>query len=223
MVTSFVRVVVLYVLVSISMRIMGKRTIGEMHPTDLVVSIMISDLASVPMQSEDTPLWKGIIPIFTLVALEMIFAYLILKIPFMRRVFVGRSCSVVKDGKLNEKAMRVLKISVEDVEEQIRLAGYSDISKVRDVIVETSGQVSVIGEEDEKVPYVVITDGRLRGKDMEKALVTKEDVSEELLKRGIKSPREVLYMSMLNSKVVHLQKKAGRNKFKRTGKNAGSN
>ena len=208
MLTTFVRVVILYLLVSVAMRVMGKRTIGEMHPTDLVVSIMISDLASVPMESEETPLYKGVVPIFTLVVLELFFAYLILKSPFIRSLLVGKSCTVVKKGEMDEKAMRTLKISVDDVEEQIRLAGYSDITKVSEVVVETNGQVSVIGKDEEyNVPFLVISDGKLRRKDMENAGVNKKTILNELEKRGIKSPRDVLYMSMSNLRVVHLQKK----------------
>lgn len=208
MITSLVRTVIIYLLVSIAMRIMGKRTIGEMHPTDLVVSIMISDLATVPMESEETPLMSGIVPIVTIVALELIFAYLILKIPFVRRVMVGKSCKVVKNGKMIEKAMRTLKVGVEDVEEQIRLAGYSDITCVSEVVVETNGQVSVLSKEDERVvPYLVITDGKLRRKDMEKAGMTENFVLKELKRKGIKSVKEVLYMSGHGGKIIHLQKK----------------
>lgn len=208
MVTSFVRTVIIYLLVSIAMRIMGKRTIGEMHPTDLVVSIMISDLATVPMESEDTPLMNGIVPIVTIVALELIFAYLILKIPFVRRVLVGKSCKVVKDGKMIEKAMRTLKVGVDDVEEQIRLAGYSDITDVREVIVETNGQVSILSKEDVRiVPYLVIADGKIRKKEMGNAHMTADFISKELKRKGISSVREVLYMSGYGGKIIHLQKK----------------
>ncbi len=208
---SFVRTVILYISVIIAMRIMGKRTIGEMHPTELVVSIMISDLATVPMQSKSTPLLDGIIPIFTLVILELVFAFLLLKSRSVRRVLVGKSCSVVKGGRLLEKDMANLRITVEDIEEQIRINGYTSLKEISEIVIETNGQVAVIPKEKgEKVPYLVISDGRVRKKDMEHARITMKDIQKELEKRNIADVKEVLYMSAVEAKVVHLQEKGQR-------------
>lgn len=205
---SFVRTIALYISVIIAMRIMGKRTIGEMHPTEMVVSIMISDLATVPMQSKSTPLSDGIVPIFTLVVLELIFAFLVLKSRSVRRLLVGRSCKVTKGGKLLEKEMANLKITVDDIEEQIRINGYTSLKDVEEIVIETNGQVSVIGkDEGEKVPFLVITDGKMRKKDMQRAHITIKDVEKELTRQGVSDVREVLYMSAIDSKIVHLQKR----------------
>lgn len=201
-----VRTIILYVSVIVAMRLMGKRTIGEMHPTELVVSIMISDLAAVPMQSESTPLTYGLVPIFTLVVLEIIFAFLLLKSQVVRKVLVGRSGRVVKNGKLMEKDMRRLRISVDDVEEQIRINGYTSLSEILEVVVETNGQVSVIPKENnEAVPYLIISDGKIRKKNAQRAGFTMKNIEKELEKRGVSNVKEVLYMSGLNSKVIHLQ------------------
>lgn len=205
---SFARTIILYISVIIAMRIMGKRTIGEMHPTELVVSIMISDLATVPMQSKSTPLLDGIVPIFTLVVLELVFAFLVLKSRAVRRVLVGRSCSVTKGGKLLEKEMANLKITVDDIEEQIRINGYTSLKDVEEIVIETNGQVSVIGKkENEKVPYLVVTDGKIRKKDMQSAHIGILDIERELKKHNIADVSEVLYMSAIDSKIVHLQKR----------------
>ncbi len=205
---SFVRTVILYISVMLAMRIMGKRTIGEMHPTELVVSIMISDLATVPMQSKSTPLTDGIVPIFTLVILELFFAFFLLKSRILRRVLVGKSCSVVKNGRLMEKDMAHLRITIEDIEEQIRINGYTGLNEISEIVVETNGQVSVIPKENSSVvPYLVISDGKMRKKDMEMAKITLKDIERELEKRGIADPEKVLYMSAVNSRVVHVQEK----------------
>ena len=211
---SFVRTVILYVLIIFAMRIMGKRTIGEMHPTELVVSIMISDLATVPMQSKETPLFEGIIPIFTLVVLELTFAFLILKSRSIRRVLVGKSCAVVKKGKLLEKNMANLRVTVEDVEEQIRIAGYTSLSEVREVMIETNGQISAFGvdeqtesAEDDLIPFLVIVDGKLRKRELQSAKMKMGDLERLLKARNIDSVKEVLYMSAANSRIVHLQRK----------------
>ncbi len=219
---SFVRTIILYVMVIFAMRIMGKRTLGEMHPTEMVVSIMISDLATVPMQSKSTPLFDGIIPIFTIVVLELVFAFLVLKSRAVRRVLVGRSCNIVKNGKMLEKEMANLRVTVEDVEEQIRIGGYTSLKEIAEVIMETNGQISIvpkgvnrpvttedlkINAEESKTPFLIISDGRLRKKDMLRAHIGMTQISKELEKRGVNSVKEVLYMSGVDSHVVHFQKK----------------
>lgn len=207
---NFIRTVILYASVITAMRIMGKRTIGEMHPTELVVSIMISDLATVPMQSESTPLLNGLVPIFTLVVLELVFAFLILKSRIIRRILVGHSCHVVKDGKLVYNSMSQLRVTVDDIEEQIRIAGYTSLKDIREVVIETNGQVSVIPKSDKPTPYIIIADGKLRKKDMKNADMNKTEVKKYLKEHGV-DIRDVLYMSGYSSKVIHFQKKGENN------------
>lgn len=205
---SFVRTIILYCSVIFAMRIMGKRTLGEMHSTELVVSIMISDLATVPMQSKSTPLFDGIVPIFTLVILELVFAFLILKSRVIRRVLVGRSCHVVNGGKLLEKEMAKVRVTVDDVEEQIRINGYTSLKEISEIVIETNGQVSVIPKENtQSIPFLVIADGKLRKKDMAHAHIGIKDIEREFEKHNISDVKEVLYMSAANSKIIHLQKR----------------
>lgn len=205
---SFVRTVILYISVIIAMRIMGKRTIGELHPTELVVSIMISDLATVPMQSKATPLFDGIVPIFTLVVLELVFAFGILKSRLVRRVLVGRSCHVVKSGKLLESEMKNLRVTVDDIEEQIRINGYTSLNDIAEIVIETNGQVSVIPKsENTEIPFLVVVDGKMRKKDMARSHVGISDIEKEIKKHKLKGVEEVLYMSAINSQIIHVQKK----------------
>lgn len=205
---SFIRTIILYTLVISAMRIMGKRTIGEMNPTEMVVAIMISDLASVPMQTKSTPIWDGIIPIFTLVVLETMFAFLILKSPFIRRVLVGRSCHVVKGGKLMWQEMEKLRVSVEDIEEQIRIKGYTGLFDVEEVIIETNGQVSVIPKENgNHTPYIVVVNGKVRKRELEKSGLNMDKIKQEMHKKKIGSIKDVMYLSGINSEIVYMQKR----------------
>ncbi|MCD8049387.1 MAG: DUF421 domain-containing protein [Clostridia bacterium] len=219
---SFVRTIILYIAVITAMRTMGKRTIGEMNPTELVVSIMISDLASVPMQSKSTPLFDGIVPIFTLVVLELVFAFLIMKSRTIKRILVGRSCSVVKNGNLLENEMARLRITVDDLEEQARLAGYDSLASVSEIIIETNGKASIVPKEQNrpveigdlkieseqtKIPFLVIVDGKLREKDLKNAGVDMNFVSETLRKNSIGSIKDVMYMSVSDGKTVMIKRK----------------
>lgn len=205
---SFVRTIILYVCVIAAMRIMGKRTIGEMHPTELVVSIMISDLASVPMQSNAIPLWDGIVPIFTLVVLELLFAFLILKSRVIRRVLVGRSCRVVNKGKLMWNEMTKLRVTVDDIEEQIRIGGYTSLADISEIVIETNGQVSVIPKDmGEETPYIIIADGKLRKNEMRKSGLNMDKINKEIHLVGGRSVKDILYMSGINSRIVCVQKR----------------
>lgn len=220
--TGFIRTVILYISVILAMRIMGKRTIGEMHPTELVVSIMISDLATVPMQSASTPIFDGIVPIFTLVVLELIFAFLVLKSRIIRRILVGHSRRVVKNGKMLYKEMARLRVTADDIEEQIRINGYTSLRDISEVVIETNGQVSVIAKksaspvtigdvdiegEENRTPFIVITDGKLRKKDMTDARITYRDIEKILKKHKLKSEKEIMYLSAIDGKFIHFQKK----------------
>lgn len=219
---SFVRTIILYGCVIAAMRMMGKRTIGEMSTTELVVSIMISDLATVPMQSKETPLFDGIVPIFTLVFLELVFAFLILKNKSIRRLFVGKSCGVVKGGVLLEDKLAKLRMTVDDLEEQIRIAGYTDLSEVSEVIVETNGQVSVVPKEGErgvtlsdmgiqkqqsKVPFIVIADGKIQKEELKQSGVKMDFIEKTLRDEHIGGVSDVLYLSVSDGKKVYLQRK----------------
>ena len=219
---SFVRTIIVYGCVIAAMRIMGKRTIGEMSTTELVVSIMISDLATVPMQSKETPLLDGIVPIFTLVLLELIIAFLLLKSKCVRKLFVGKSCSVVKEGMLLEEQLAKLRMTIDDLEEQIRIAGYTDLSEVYEMRVETNGQISVVPREgskgvtltdiglcknQSKTPFIVIADGKIQKEEMKNSGVTEEFIEKTLRDEHIASARDVLYMSVSDGQKVYLQRK----------------
>lgn len=150
MIITFIRTIILYLLVVLSMRIMGKRTIGELQPNELVIAIMISDLASIPMQSTDAPLLSGIIPILTLIAVEVFLSFTSLKSKKFRRLLCGEPTDIVNNGKVNEKHMKELRFSRTDLLEELRQQGCDDINEVKRAVLETNGQLSVILKEKDR-------------------------------------------------------------------------
>lgn len=150
MIITLIRTIILYMLVVVSMRIMGKRTIGELQPNELVIAIMISDLASIPMQSTDAPLLTGIIPILTLIALEVFLSYGALKSQKFRIILCGEPTEIIKDGRINEKHMQDLRFSRSDLLEELRQWGCDDVKEVKRAVLETNGQLSVILKEKDK-------------------------------------------------------------------------
>ncbi|MEQ8198577.1 MAG: DUF421 domain-containing protein [Clostridiaceae bacterium] len=157
------RTCILYLLVVLVIRLMGKRQIGELQPYELVITIIISDLATVPMQDVRLPLILGIIPIITLLILELIFTELQLKSKFMRKVIDGSPSILIKDGKLNEKEFKNLRINIDDLMEELRISGNFDISTIKYALLENNGQLSIMPKEDSNnnLPLVIYVDGQV--------------------------------------------------------------
>lgn len=220
MVISFVRTIILYFCVVLALRIMGKRQLGELQPSELVVAIMISDLASVPMQSKSIPLLDGIIPIFSLVLVELIFSLAVLKSDKIRLLITGRPTIIIKNGEFIRERLKELRLSIDDIVEQARIAGYPDITQIETALIETNGQMSIIPKESvrpvscgdlnknpsqTRVPYTVIADGKLRKDNLSYAGVTKDWIEKKLSENNIKNIKDVFFMSVNDRKDIFVQ------------------
>ncbi len=193
------RTLVLYFIVVISMRIMGKRQIGEMQPSELVIAIMISDLASVPMQSVDIPLVAGVVPVLTLIVTEIIMSYAGLKSRFLRRIITGEPSIIIYDGHVNEKELRRLRFNLNDLLEQLRINSIPNIADVEVAVLETNGQLSIIPKKDarvvtvkdlkikdacvEKLPCMLISDGKLVETELKRSGKSRDWLYKELEKK----------------------------------------
>ncbi len=213
---SFVRTIILYFCVVIALRIMGKRQLGELQPSELVVAIMISDLACVPMQSVSIPLLDGIVPIFSLVLIELIFSISVLKSETLRKLITGRPTQIIRGGKLIPEKMAELRICVDDVIEQLRLAGYPKIDSVDSATIETNGQLSVIPKESERpvscgdmkinakqthAPFVLIADGIIRKKNLDDSGLSEKWIEKCLSAHNITSIKKVLLLTFSDGDV----------------------
>lgn len=220
MVISFIRTIILYFCVVLALRIMGKRQLGELQPSELVVAIMISDLASVPMQSRSIPLLDGIVPIFSLVLVELLFSLAVLKSDKLRSFITGRPTVIIKNGKFLRDKMAELRICVDDIVEQSRIAGYFDITQIDTALIETNGQMSIIPKESVRpvscgdlkvtpaqshIPYIIIADGKLRKENLSYAGVTKAWIEKKLLENNIKNIEDVFFMSVNDKKEIFVQ------------------
>ena len=142
MTISVVRTVILYLLLIAAMRLMGKRQLGELQPSELVVTLLLSDLAAVPMQENGLPLMNGVLPILVLVSLELLISGAMLKSPAIARLISGSPLPIIQDGKVSEKVMRRMRITVDDLLESLRQQNIFDIRQVQYAIVETNGHIS---------------------------------------------------------------------------------
>jgi uncharacterized membrane protein YcaP (DUF421 family) len=197
--------IILYLVIIITMRIMGKRSIGDMPPSELVVTILVSELAAIPMQDPEQPLISGIIPIAVLLIFNLLLSFGFLKSRFLWRVFEGKEAILVEKGRLNEKAMRRNRITLTEFFEMLRLQGYTDISQLQYAIFESNGLLSVIPYEAHKpatpavisapvqepgMPQILISDGKVMRKKLQKLGLNEQWLLNELSARGMKSAKD---------------------------------
>ena len=176
MTISVIRTVILYLLLMLAMRLMGKRQLGELQPSELVVTLLLSDLAAVPMQENGLPLLNGVLPILVLISLELLLSGAMLKIPAVGRLVAGKPVTIIRDGAMDASALRKLRMTVEDLVESLRQQNVFDIAQVQYAIAETNGHISVFcyppyqpataadvkaGVPDTGMPVVVVSDGDL--------------------------------------------------------------
>ncbi len=212
MLVPVIRTLILYIMVIIAMRIMGKRQLGELQPSELVVAIMISDLASVPMQAIDIPLLSGIVPVMTLLVAEVTMSYLSLKSKKMRKLLSGEPSIVIYNGNINEKELARLRFNINDLLEELRLNGCHDVSDVEVAVVETSGKLSVIPKDSARsvttedlrlenvrhdgLPCTLISDGTLNKHELARAEKDMAWLMKELGKYSVDDIKKVFIASL---------------------------
>lgn len=183
MLNTFVRVSIIYILVLVVMRIMGKREISQMQPFELVIAIMIADLASVPMSDTGIPIFNGIIPILALLLFQLIISIINLRSIKLRQIICGKPQILVYRGKIDEKALKKEKITINELQERLRQNNIFTLGDVEYAILETSGEISVIQKpekrntipedfnitpEYEGIPYDLIIDGKIMYENLKK-------------------------------------------------------
>ena len=220
--TGLLRTIILYVLIIAGVRLMGKRQVGELEPSELVLSLIIADLASVPMQDYGIPLLTGIIPILTLLCVTMILSVLTMKYVGFRAVLCGRPSVVVRDGALDQREMARNRLTVDELLEELRCQGYTDLNAVKYAILETNGRLSVLPRAQEKpptakqlkvktqeggLPLVVISDGRLLERNLKALGHDRPWLERQLSWRGCGGPEEVFLMLVDEEDSIYLARR----------------
>lgn len=157
----FFRAVILYVAIMVSIRLMGKRQLGELQPSELVITVLLSNIATLPVENVSIPMIMGVIPIFTLVSIDVVLSNLSLRSRKLRKAICGSSKIIISDGKIDQKMMSDLRFSVDDLMQSLRSQQIFDVSQVQLAVVETTGKISVY----QKQPYqnVICKDMNISG------------------------------------------------------------
>ena len=212
MMTAFTRTLILYFLIMLGLRLMGKRQIAELEPSELVLTMMISDLASVPMQDFGIPLLAGIIPILTLMASSLLLSHLFLQNLKFRELVCGTPSILIRNGQLQQDVMRKNRYTLDELLEELRGQGYLKIQDVKYAVLENSGQLSVFPwpaqqpptaaqlnleqEDDTTLPVVLINDGRILEKNLRSCGRDLNWLQKTLSEEKISSPQQVFLLTL---------------------------
>lgn len=182
MIISTLRTILLYIVIIIAIRIMGKRQISEMQTSELVITLLMSNIASIPMQDTDQSMLSGIIPIMVLLVCEISISYLMLKHTKIRSLICGKPVIIIDNGKIDRDAMIQLRISTEDMYEQLRQKDIFDIKEVAYAIIETNGKLSVMKKPENDT--VTISDMKIRAKEkpLQVSVISDGEISKSSLR-----------------------------------------
>lgn len=221
MLNTFIRVSIIYILVLVVMRIMGKREIGQMQPFELVIAIMIADLASVPMSDTGIPITNGIIPILALLLFQLIISIMNLKSIFLRKVICGKPRILIYRGKIDENALKKEKITINELQERLRQKSIFTIGDVEYAILETSGEISVIQKPEKRntipedfnitpdyegIPYDLVIDGKIMHDNLKQIGRDEKWLQKQVEKFKIK-PQDALIVTFDGKEQIFCQEK----------------
>lgn len=221
MLVNLIRTIVLYLLVLLVMRLMGKREIGQLQPFELVISIMIADLASIPMTEIGIPIFNGIIPILGLLVMHLTISVINIKSLKAREIICGKPSILIYRGKINEKALIKERFTINELEERLRGNNVVNLGDVEYAILETSGQVTVIQKpekrntipedfnitpEYEGIPYDLVVDGKVMNKNL-KAIGKNYAWLKKQVEKFNMNPEEALVVTLDGKGQIFCQKK----------------
>lgn len=222
MLITLFRTIILYILVLITIRILGKRQVGELQPADLVLTILLSEILVIPMQDPEIPLIHTVIPVLLLIGFEIVISVISLKSLRFRTLLQGNSLIVIRNGVVDQKQLQRLRFTIDDLLEALRKKDVFDITTVQYAIVETDGTLSVLLKPEHAVPAagnlkmqlpdngmptVIISDGKIVETDFKECNMTPEKMDKLIQKKHI-IVKDVLLMTMDKNGNTHMIKKA---------------
>ena len=211
MLISFLRTVVLYLLLIVTVRLMGKRQIGEMEPAEFVVTMLLANLAAIPMQDSAIPLLSGLVPILVILGLELILAAVSLQSIRMRRLLCGKPVILMQNGKILERNLQRTRVNLDELTMHLREKGIFDLSTVKFAILETNGQLSSardagIRVRETELPVTIISAGRILAENLHLAGRDGGWLEAELKRRSL-TAEQVLLLTVDAAGTVYLVRK----------------
>lgn len=219
MLTIIIRCLIIYTIVLVLFRVMGKRQLGQMQPFELVLTLVIADLATIPMAEVSVPVLHGIIPVFTLVLIHFVLTYLSKISPKCSQIISGKPIIVINEKGIDYKALKALNITIDDLFEAIREQGCFSLDQIQYAIMETNGKISIlqkaenlpvtnkdlnINVQESVIPVNLISEGKMLKENLKIANID-ENFLHEFLKNklGNCKIKKVLFMTIdKNGKII---------------------
>ena len=223
MLTIFLRTVMIYLILTVTIRLMGKRQLGELDVGELVITILLSEIATTPITNPEKSVWTAIIPVATLAALEILSSALILKFPKIKKILASKPAILISHGTINKQEMKKVRISIEDLITQIRQNGIYDLDEVDYAILEENGKMSIIPkslyrqpdrkdlnipDDNSGVMHVLISDGVINTHGLNTLNKNEEWLRSILSRNGLK-PRDILCMTGNDAGKLYIIKEDG--------------
>ncbi|MCI8640710.1 MAG: DUF421 domain-containing protein [Clostridia bacterium] len=221
MLINFFRTIIIYIFVLVVMRLMGKREIGQLQPFELAISIMIADLASIPMSETGIPISNGLVPILGLLIMHLIISIINMKSMKARKILCGKPSILIYRGKIDEKALKKERFTINELEERLRGNNVVNLGDVEYAILETSGQVTVIQKPEKRntipedfnitpdyegIPYDLVIDGKIMDENLKEIGKNYNWLKKQVEKFNMK-PEEALVVTYDGKGQIFCQKK----------------
>lgn len=210
--TAFFRTLVLYLVLITGLRLTGKRQIGELEPNELVLTMLLSDLAAVPMQDFGIPLLSGVLPIAVILCMSMLLSFLSLRSVRFRALICGEPTVIIRQGVISQQAMRRNRLTLDELMEELRCQGVTDLQTVKYAVLETSGQLSVLlypkeqaatprqmdlaVADDVFLPRIIINDGRLLHQNLRAAGREEKWLRDQLRRAGATDTKDIFLLTV---------------------------
>ncbi len=222
MLIVFLRVLIIYITVLVFLRLMGKRQIGEMQPYEVVITLIIADLATLPMSDSNIPLLHGLLPLAILVLLHYLITVLTRKNAKIRRIISGQPIVVISPNGIEYKALKSLNMTIDDVSEMLRQAGYYTFDQILYAIIETNGKMSVVPQSSNapataqdvgvinpqaKIPSIIVSDGKMMKSQMKEVKIDAKKLNKILNHLQVNSVKDLIILSLDNDGKIYFQTK----------------
>lgn len=222
--TLICRSLILYIVILFLIRLMGKRQIAEMQPFELVITLIIADLATIPMAETTLPLIQGIVPLLTLVCVHYLLCLLSRKSLFCRKLFNGKPIILVDPDGVNYENMQKVNMNFNDLMEGLHTAGYFNLEELLYVILQTNGTMTVltraqyapltasdlqIQKEQASLPMIIVTKGKILKDNLIKAKIDDDFLNSQIKRVGFNSIKEILILTINNNGKMYIQGKKG--------------
>ncbi len=222
MLNIFLRTLIIYFVVIVAMRLMGKRQIGEFQPSEFVIAIMISEVATTPLENVGVPILQGVVPVITLIIAEIFLSFICLKNGKARNFFIGKPSVIIENGVFKQKELKKLRFNLEDIIEELRSNGYYNIDEIEYAVLETSGQLSIVPKPAYNtatradvgatlppctIPYILAKDGCIIYSELSKSKHDIQWFHTQMKRRHIAKVKDIFFASLSSDGKLILQKK----------------